>query len=125
MKTAFKRNFTVGNDEKIRKFAAAIGDWNPLHHDQAAARRAGLRGIIAPGVMLVGFLSSVIASEIPRVMIADLNLKFRRPLYSGSHPTVFCTVSRQRDRLAFVTVKIENGAELVAEGSCTLLLPRE
>jgi len=34
--------------EPIRRFAAAIGDPNPLYHDEAYARKLGYRSIIAP-----------------------------------------------------------------------------
>lgn len=125
MRTSFAGHFSIGTEEEIRKFAANIGDWNPLHHDRTEARNAGLRDIIAPGVMVVGFVSATIAREIPRVMIAELNLKFRRPLYSDSRPAVLCAVSSRKNRIAFVTITIKNGPDVIAEGSCTLLLPRK
>ena len=38
--------------EKIRDFATAIGDFNPLYHDPAAAKAAGYPDIIAPPTFL-------------------------------------------------------------------------
>jgi acyl dehydratase len=40
----------VGEVEKgaIRRFAEALGDANPLYHDEGAAKAAGLRGLLAP-----------------------------------------------------------------------------
>ena len=43
--------YEVGR-EKIRDFATAIGDFNPLYHDEAAAKAAGYEDIIAPPTFL-------------------------------------------------------------------------
>jgi acyl dehydratase len=43
--------YEVGR-EKIRDFATAIGDFNPIYHDDAAAKAAGYDGIIAPPTFL-------------------------------------------------------------------------
>jgi len=44
-------HYVVGR-EKIRDFATAIGDFNPLYHDEAAAKAAGYDDIIAPPTFL-------------------------------------------------------------------------
>jgi len=48
--------YEVGR-EKIKEFATAIGDFNPLYHDDAAAKAAGHPDIIAPPTFLttIGF----------------------------------------------------------------------
>ncbi|MGH2727197.1 MAG: MaoC family dehydratase N-terminal domain-containing protein [Actinomycetota bacterium] len=43
--------YEVGR-EKIRDFATAIGDFNPIYHDEAAAKAAGFDDIIAPPTFL-------------------------------------------------------------------------
>jgi acyl dehydratase len=43
--------YEVGR-EKIRDFATSIGDFNPLYHDEAAAKAAGYDDIIAPPTFL-------------------------------------------------------------------------
>jgi acyl dehydratase len=43
--------YEVGR-EKIRDFATAIGDHNPIYHDEAAAKAAGYPDIIAPPTFL-------------------------------------------------------------------------
>jgi acyl dehydratase len=43
--------YEVGR-EKIRDFATAIGDFNPIYHDEAAAKAAGYDDIIAPPTFL-------------------------------------------------------------------------
>ena len=43
--------YEVGR-EKIREFASAIGDLNPIYHDETAAAAAGYKDIIAPPTFL-------------------------------------------------------------------------
>jgi acyl dehydratase len=43
--------YEVGR-EKIRDFATAIGDFNPIYHDEGAAKAAGYDDIIAPPTFL-------------------------------------------------------------------------
>ncbi len=48
--------YEVGR-EKIRDFATAIGDFNPIYHDREAAKAAGYPDIVAPPTFLttIGF----------------------------------------------------------------------
>jgi acyl dehydratase len=39
--------------EKIREYANAIGEQNPVHHDREAARGAGFRDVVAPPMFAV------------------------------------------------------------------------
>lgn len=116
--------FPIISEEDIRNFATLIKDTNPVHHDTAAAQKAGHHGIIAPGVMMIGFVSSAIATKIPGVQVRRLEMKFVAPLYAGSTPCVQCAISGQSGQLAKVAVAVKNGFEEVASGSCMLLLPQ-
>ncbi len=44
--------YEVGR-EKIREYANAVGEANPVHHDPAAAREAGFRNVVAPPMFCV------------------------------------------------------------------------
>ena len=39
--------------EKVREFANAVGETNPVHHDREAARAAGFRDVVAPPMFCV------------------------------------------------------------------------
>ncbi len=43
--------------ERLRAYAEASGDPNPIHLDDEVARKAGLPGIIAHGMLTAGFLA--------------------------------------------------------------------
>ena len=122
VRTEWVKDFYVCDEEGIRQFARSIRDNNPLHHDDGAARAAKLLGIIAPGVMTIGFVSSAIAEEIPLSRVYRLELVFKEPVYAKSLVSVFCTVVRMRRISADIAVTVKNGYRVLAEGSCVLAL---
>jgi 3-hydroxybutyryl-CoA dehydratase len=70
--------------EMIASFAEVTGDHNPLHTDpDYAAPRFG--GIIAHGVLLVGFFSALLATQLPGpgAVARSLNVRFKAPARPG------------------------------------------
>src|SRR5207244_3827338 len=53
-KTYTPVSYAVGR-EKVREFASAVGEENPLHHDPDAAREAGYGDVVAPPMFAVVF----------------------------------------------------------------------
>ncbi|MGG3942145.1 MaoC/PaaZ C-terminal domain-containing protein [Peribacillus psychrosaccharolyticus] len=41
---------------QLVKYAGASGDFNPLHTDDAFAQKIGMQGVIAHGMLVMGFL---------------------------------------------------------------------
>lgn len=71
--------------EQIRHFAEASGDDNPLHLDEAAARRAGFPGTIAHGVLALAEFSRILGTEAPGpgTVFLQLESAFLKPLLAG------------------------------------------
>ncbi len=70
--------------EMVAGFADVTGDHNPLHTDPAYAEpRFG--GVIAHGVLLVGFFSALLATELPGpgALARSLNVRFKAPARPG------------------------------------------
>lgn len=65
------------------RFAGAVGDFNPIHHDPAAARRAGLPGVIAMGMLPGAILLDLAGRELGIARVQRYGLRFRSPLYAG------------------------------------------
>jgi acyl dehydratase len=116
----------------IRKFAEAVGDGDPIYHDERAAQAAGFKTLIAPPTFLCTFR----AQELP-----DLKLQFGRvrlnggneyeyyqPLYAGDTITITAKYTEVTERtgrtgnMVFVitelTFKNQHGA-VVAKGRNT------
>jgi len=75
----------VFSADRIAGFAQATGDGNPIHVDEASARRAGFPGPIAHGVMSLAELSRVLGTERPGrgTVISHIDSAFLRPVVAG------------------------------------------
>src|SRR5690242_20843197 len=67
------------DQEQLRRYAAASGDYNPIHLDEEVARRVGLDGIIAHGMLSMAFLGQFISQQIeenPEARVEHLKVRF-------------------------------------------------
>jgi acyl dehydratase len=70
--------------EDVRTYAEVSGDDNPLHQDDAVARRAGFEGIIAHGMFTMGHLAScLVAWAGDPAAVVRLKVGFRAPVFMG------------------------------------------
>ena len=86
------KNFPAALNEvekgAIRRFAEALGDTNPLHRDEAAARAAGYRDLLAPATFastLSGNLDVREALGIGQrsILIGEQSLEYFQPICAG------------------------------------------
>ena len=94
--------YEVGR-EKIREFADAIGDQNPVYRDPEAARALGHPDVIAPPTFAI-VLSMRAGSQV--VADPDLGLDYSRVVH-GEQRFVYTRPIRAGDRLT-VTVSVES-----------------
>lgn len=120
----WEKEFPLLKEAAIREFATRISDHNPIHHDNAAARAAGLQGIIATAVQMIGFISAAIAEEVPGAIISRLDLKFRRPLYAGALPSVQCVVGTLRTGVTEISINLCDRSQVLVHGHCILKMPK-
>jgi acyl dehydratase len=78
-KTYPATSYAVGR-EKVREFAAAVGEENPLHHDLDAAREAGYADVVAPPMFAVVFGGRAMA---PALFDPDVGIDFSRMVHGG------------------------------------------
>ena len=78
--------------EKIREFATAIGDDNPMYHDRAAARAAGHPDVVAPPTFGIAVIAAAqdavlfdpaLGLDFSRVVHGDQRFVHHRPIYAG------------------------------------------
>ena len=72
-------SYAVGR-EKVREFAAAVGEENPLHHDLDAAREAGYADVVAPPMFAVVFGGRAMA---PALFDPEVGIDFARMVHGG------------------------------------------
>lgn len=83
------------------RYAAASGDFNPVHFDHDTARRAGFAGVLVHGMLMGSWLVQLAAahSTLPDP-IASARLRFKNPLRPGVEATVGGVVEEVFDRNA-------------------------
>jgi acyl dehydratase len=71
--------YAVGR-EKIREYAAAVGEANPLHHDVGSARAAGYADVVAPPMFAVVYAGRAVA---PLLFDPEVGLNFAMMVHGG------------------------------------------
>lgn len=71
--------YAVGR-EKVREFARATGETNPLHEDPEAARAAGHADVVAPPMFAVVFSAPALAAAL---FDPEVGLDFARMVHGG------------------------------------------
>lgn len=124
--------YAVGR-EKIREFAAAVGETNPLHFDVEAARAAGYADLVAPPMFAVVFGMRSVA---PAVFDPEVGVNFAMmvhggqefvwgpPVVAGDEITTTTTVKDIADRgemafFVFESVSVNQRGETVCTGTWT------
>ena len=78
-KTYEPTSYAVGR-EKVREYASAVGETNPLHFDVDAARVAGYDDVVAPPMFAVVYAARSVA---PALFDPDVGIDFARMLHAG------------------------------------------
>jgi len=114
-------------DEHIEAFARLSGDRNPVHFDDAFARRIGFESHIAHGAVTASLLSAVLGMDLPGPgsVFLEQRVRFLRPVRPGDTIVALLEVTRVREDKPIVTlgatVTDAQGVR-VAEGELVVLL---
>jgi acyl dehydratase len=71
--------YAVGR-EKIKEYARAVGETNPIHLDVQAAREAGFSDVVAPPMFAVVYSSPSVA---PAMFDQDVEMNFAMMVHGG------------------------------------------
>ncbi len=71
--------YAVGR-EKVREYALAVGETNPLHLDVEAARAAGYRDIVAPPMFAVVYAAPAVG---PAIFDPEVGIDFAMMVHGG------------------------------------------
>jgi 3-hydroxybutyryl-CoA dehydratase len=82
-----KRTIT---QQKINLYAEASGDFNPIHVDEDFAQQTPLGGTIAHGMLILAYVSQMMAAAFGRSWLVGgkLNVRFKNPARKGDIITV-------------------------------------
>src|SRR3954452_17181288 len=71
--------YAVGR-EKVREYALAVGETNPLHLDVEAARAAGYADVVAPPMFAVVYSAPAMG---PAIFDSDVGMNFAMMVHGG------------------------------------------
>jgi 3-hydroxybutyryl-CoA dehydratase len=112
----------VVTQEKINQYAAASGDFNPLHVDPEFAKGTFYKGTIAHGLLSLAYISEMMAASFAKGWLAGgkLTVSFLAPVRPGDTITAKGTVKAKKEgegrRIVVCEVSCENqrGEKVVA-----------
>ena len=86
----------VVTQENINQYAAASGDFNPIHIDEEFARKTPLGGTIAHGMLVLAYISQLMTDAFGRRWVdgGKLSVRFKAPAYPGDILTISGKISR-------------------------------
>jgi acyl dehydratase len=124
--------YAVGR-EKVREYAYAVGETNPLHLDPEAARAAGYDDVVAPPMFAAVYCAPAIG---PAILDPEVGIDFARmvhgaqefewhvPVVAGDEITTEAALEDSSERgglkfFTFRTVSTNQRGETVCEGRWT------
>jgi acyl dehydratase len=127
--------YAVGR-EKVREYASATGETNPLHFDLDAARAAGYDDLVAPPMFAVVYSSPALTAA---MLDPDLGVDFTRVVHGGQElvwgplviagdevtSTATVTDVSERSGMTFYVFEVTSkngGAETVCTGRWTIIV---
>jgi acyl dehydratase len=124
--------YMVGR-EKVREYAYAVGETNPLHLDVAAARAAGYADVVAPPMFAVVYSAPAVAPglfdpevgiDFARMVHGGQEFRWERPVVAGEEITTRATVKSIEERdgrgfFVFETTSTDENGATVCTGTWT------
>ncbi|MFD0826925.1 MaoC/PaaZ C-terminal domain-containing protein [Neobacillus sp. M.A.Huq-85] len=95
---------------QLVKYAGASGDYNPLHTDDAFAQSIGMPGVIAHGMLVMGFLGEyVIGLAGKTAEITNFRMRFGAMTMPGDQITCSAIVQKfyEEDGKRFVRLELK------------------
>ena len=100
----------------IVKFAGAGGDFNPVHHDEEAARRAGYPSVFAMGMFTAGVLGDYVATWLGAENVNRFSVRFATPVWPGDALSLAVGELSSEGGAIAATLMVTAGSELRVSG---------
>jgi len=109
--------FSITRDSLVR-YAGASGDFNAIHYRDDVATSVGLPGVLAHGMLTMGFAIQPVVDWIgDSGKVLDYQVRFTRPVLVdsvvGASVTVVATVGSVEDGVARIDLTVTYGEQTV------------
>ena len=117
------------SESDVYLYAGITGDFNPAHIDQAYAQDTVFKGRIAHGMLLGGFISAVLGTQLPGpgTIYMQQILNFKAPVAFGDTVTASVEVmeiNTDEKRVRLKTVCTNQEGIVVFDGEALVSPPR-
>ena len=103
-----KNEFDALTRDLLKQYAKASGDTNPIHINEAVAKAAGLKGVIAHGLFSFGFISKLFEDFLEHGKygnIIEFNVEMRGFVRVGDKLLTEATIDKIDGNRVFFNVK--------------------
>jgi acyl dehydratase len=112
-----ERTYSLSRDSLVR-YAGASGDFNPIHYRDDVAASVGLPGVLAHGMLTMGFAVQPVVDWLgSRGWVSDYQVRFTRPVVvdaqTGIEVTVVATVGAVDDTGGRIDLTVSAGGQTV------------
>ena len=89
------------------KYAGASGDYNPMHHDEGMATKAGMPSVFAHGMFSMGLLSNVLVNYAGPGSVQSFDVQFRAITWPEEKITCTGKVTGKREEAGKKLVDVD------------------
>src|SRR5713101_4322807 len=110
------------------RYQGASGDFNPIHHDEEFAQRAGFPSAFSPGMLAAGILASYATDWLGAANVRRFSVQFREQVWPGDHLLCSGSVARRYEQdgehrvdLELLCTRVESGGSAI-KGEATFVV---
>jgi acyl dehydratase len=107
-------SFNLISAEQLRAYAEASGDSNPIHLDEEVAKKVGLPGIIAHGMLIAGLVAERALQFVEKeALLKDFEIvqfqtRFKAMTFLGDTPTIGGVVKEASEDALVLDLQAKN-----------------
>lgn len=102
------------------QYAGASGDFNPMHHDEVLANKAGLPSVFGHGMLSMGILGSAVTDFVGVQRLKSYDVRFVKQTWPGETLRTKVVVAALDGVVATIDCSLENAdGEVKVTGQAT------
>ena len=114
---------------QLVRYAGASGDFNPLHTDPKIGEALGIGGIIAHGMLIMGFVGQLLSDYVGPAALRKFGVRFKGMTRIGDEITCTGTISEKYEadgeaRIAGKVQAADQNGDVKVTGTFVAALPR-
>ena len=114
----------IVTEEQVKEYGHVSEDWNSIHFNESAAKKAGFKNKIVHGMLPMGMVTNIITPYLEQgFFLQEYNCRFLKPVYIGEEIEILFEKKEPflNSRVSLI-VKIKNAEEdIVLKGRIMLV----